>query len=276
MSPCGFFKTGDVFRRDKRGNYYCADRLKELIKYSAPAPSPPSPSFPDTSRTGLADRAAPAQRASRSPRQSSRASSSATSTYWTSASSASRTRSRPPRCPAPTWSCTAPSPGMRPRRARSSTGPLSRRPLTRSCAAACASSTRSPSRRAARYYGACCATGRDRTAGRPGPSCKAGSMCVRACARVCVCPFILPPIYSGQVGTKSSLQLMHVGTCAPSYRRGGWPCHAAVAILYKPDCYGRNIRLSYIHTSCLSMMRRYRVPCAVLTASRLPPAASRR
>jgi len=33
MSDCGFFKTGDVFRRDKHGNYYCVDRLKELIKY---------------------------------------------------------------------------------------------------------------------------------------------------------------------------------------------------------------------------------------------------
>ena len=30
----GWFKTGDVFRRDKWGNYYCVDRLKELIKYS--------------------------------------------------------------------------------------------------------------------------------------------------------------------------------------------------------------------------------------------------
>lgn len=34
FSPDGFFKTGDVFRRDKHGNYYCVDRLKELIKYS--------------------------------------------------------------------------------------------------------------------------------------------------------------------------------------------------------------------------------------------------
>ncbi|OIW35050.1 acetyl-CoA synthetase-like protein [Coniochaeta ligniaria NRRL 30616] len=30
----GWFRTGDVFRRDKWGNYYCVDRLKELIKYS--------------------------------------------------------------------------------------------------------------------------------------------------------------------------------------------------------------------------------------------------
>lgn len=30
----GWFKTGDVFRRDRWGNYYCVDRLKELIKYS--------------------------------------------------------------------------------------------------------------------------------------------------------------------------------------------------------------------------------------------------
>ena len=34
FSDDGFFKTGDVFRRDKEGNYYCVDRLKELIKYS--------------------------------------------------------------------------------------------------------------------------------------------------------------------------------------------------------------------------------------------------
>ncbi|OAA67279.1 phenylacetyl-ligase [Niveomyces insectorum RCEF 264] len=32
-SRCGFFKTGDIFVRDKHGNYYCVDRLKELIKY---------------------------------------------------------------------------------------------------------------------------------------------------------------------------------------------------------------------------------------------------
>lgn len=30
----GWFRTGDVFRRDKHGNYFCVDRLKELIKYS--------------------------------------------------------------------------------------------------------------------------------------------------------------------------------------------------------------------------------------------------
>ena len=34
FSPCGYFKTGDVFTRDKWGNYYCVDRVKELIKYS--------------------------------------------------------------------------------------------------------------------------------------------------------------------------------------------------------------------------------------------------
>jgi acyl-CoA synthetase (AMP-forming)/AMP-acid ligase II len=34
FSPCGCFKTGDIFTRDKYGNYYCVDRLKELIKYS--------------------------------------------------------------------------------------------------------------------------------------------------------------------------------------------------------------------------------------------------
>ena len=34
FSADGYFKTGDVFRRDQYGNYYCVDRLKELIKYS--------------------------------------------------------------------------------------------------------------------------------------------------------------------------------------------------------------------------------------------------
>lgn len=33
FSADGYFKTGDIFRRDKHGNYYCVDRLKELIKY---------------------------------------------------------------------------------------------------------------------------------------------------------------------------------------------------------------------------------------------------
>jgi 4-coumarate--CoA ligase len=33
FSACGYLKTGDVFRRDQYGNYYCEDRLKELIKY---------------------------------------------------------------------------------------------------------------------------------------------------------------------------------------------------------------------------------------------------
>ncbi|KAH6650797.1 hypothetical protein F5144DRAFT_638043 [Chaetomium tenue] len=41
FSPDGFFKTGDVFRRDKHGNYYCVDRLKELIKYNG-YPVPPA------------------------------------------------------------------------------------------------------------------------------------------------------------------------------------------------------------------------------------------
>ncbi|KAK3898951.1 hypothetical protein C8A05DRAFT_37450, partial [Staphylotrichum tortipilum] len=31
FSPDGYFKTGDVFRRDEHGNFYCVDRLKELI-----------------------------------------------------------------------------------------------------------------------------------------------------------------------------------------------------------------------------------------------------
>jgi 4-coumarate--CoA ligase len=34
MTEDGFFKTGDIFKRDQKGNYYCVDRLKELIKYS--------------------------------------------------------------------------------------------------------------------------------------------------------------------------------------------------------------------------------------------------
>lgn len=38
FSSCGYFKTGDIFSRDKWGNYYCVDRLKELIKYSTSTP----------------------------------------------------------------------------------------------------------------------------------------------------------------------------------------------------------------------------------------------
>ena len=38
FSADGYFKTGDVFRRDKYGNYFCVDRLKELIKYSTYSP----------------------------------------------------------------------------------------------------------------------------------------------------------------------------------------------------------------------------------------------
>ncbi|KAK4105847.1 acetyl-CoA synthetase-like protein [Parathielavia hyrcaniae] len=41
FSPDGYFKTGDVFRRDKRGNFYCVDRIKELIKYNG-YPVPPA------------------------------------------------------------------------------------------------------------------------------------------------------------------------------------------------------------------------------------------
>ncbi|KAK4147659.1 uncharacterized protein C8A04DRAFT_33811 [Dichotomopilus funicola] len=41
FSSDGFFKTGDVFRRDKHGNFYCVDRLKELIKYNG-YPVPPA------------------------------------------------------------------------------------------------------------------------------------------------------------------------------------------------------------------------------------------
>lgn len=31
----GWFKTGDVFYVDDKGNLYITDRIKELIKYSA-------------------------------------------------------------------------------------------------------------------------------------------------------------------------------------------------------------------------------------------------
>lgn len=34
FSSDGYFKTGDIFKVDKYGNYFCVDRLKELIKYS--------------------------------------------------------------------------------------------------------------------------------------------------------------------------------------------------------------------------------------------------
>lgn len=30
----GWFKTGDVFYVDDKGNFYITDRIKELIKYS--------------------------------------------------------------------------------------------------------------------------------------------------------------------------------------------------------------------------------------------------
>lgn len=40
----GWFKTGDVFYVDDKGNFYITDRIKELIKYSASSPS--SSSFP--------------------------------------------------------------------------------------------------------------------------------------------------------------------------------------------------------------------------------------
>lgn len=43
-----------MFRRDKHGNFYCVDRLKELIKYSKSGASPlPRPAPPLT--TGLLD-----------------------------------------------------------------------------------------------------------------------------------------------------------------------------------------------------------------------------
>lgn len=39
FSPDGWFKTGDIFKVDRHENYYCVDRLKELIKYSKAASS---------------------------------------------------------------------------------------------------------------------------------------------------------------------------------------------------------------------------------------------
>lgn len=33
FSADGWFKTGDVFKMDQHENYYCVDRVKELIKY---------------------------------------------------------------------------------------------------------------------------------------------------------------------------------------------------------------------------------------------------
>lgn len=33
----GWFKTGDVVKVDKKGNFYITDRIKELIKYSKEA-----------------------------------------------------------------------------------------------------------------------------------------------------------------------------------------------------------------------------------------------
>ncbi|KAK4182634.1 hypothetical protein QBC35DRAFT_444854 [Podospora australis] len=41
FSRDGYFMTGDVFRRDGHGNFYCVDRLKELIKYNG-YPVPPA------------------------------------------------------------------------------------------------------------------------------------------------------------------------------------------------------------------------------------------
>lgn len=33
ITPCGFFKTGDIGFEDQHGNMYITDRIKELIKY---------------------------------------------------------------------------------------------------------------------------------------------------------------------------------------------------------------------------------------------------
>ncbi|KAK1755307.1 hypothetical protein QBC47DRAFT_213853 [Echria macrotheca] len=41
FSADGYFKTGDICRRDAKGNYYVVDRLKELIKYKG-FPVPPA------------------------------------------------------------------------------------------------------------------------------------------------------------------------------------------------------------------------------------------
>jgi long-subunit acyl-CoA synthetase (AMP-forming) len=41
FSTDGWLRTGDVFKMDKYGNYYCVDRLKELIKYSKRIPLAP-------------------------------------------------------------------------------------------------------------------------------------------------------------------------------------------------------------------------------------------
>lgn len=35
----GWFKTGDVFKLDDKGNFYITDRIKELIKYSTSSPT---------------------------------------------------------------------------------------------------------------------------------------------------------------------------------------------------------------------------------------------
>ncbi|KAK4116440.1 acetyl-CoA synthetase-like protein [Canariomyces notabilis] len=56
FSPDGFFKTGDVFRRDQHGNYYCVDRLKELIKYSKSKRSHPLSFLGQISLTALSPR----------------------------------------------------------------------------------------------------------------------------------------------------------------------------------------------------------------------------
>ncbi|KAK3336227.1 hypothetical protein B0T19DRAFT_33157 [Cercophora scortea] len=65
FSSDGYFKTGDVLRRDKYGNYYCVDRVKELIKYNG-FPVPPAelegvllghPEVVDVCVIGVEDRA---------------------------------------------------------------------------------------------------------------------------------------------------------------------------------------------------------------------------
>lgn len=66
FSTDGWLKTGDVFQMDKYGNYYCVDRLKELIKYSERIALPLLSRVWQQRTTNTAFR----QRASRSPQPS--------------------------------------------------------------------------------------------------------------------------------------------------------------------------------------------------------------
>lgn len=92
----GYFKTGDIFRVDEVDNYYCTDRIKELIKYSTSSRVPFALSNQNTDPLH--------QRASKYPPPSSKPASSAARTSPTRASSASGTRSSTPKCPVRTFS----------------------------------------------------------------------------------------------------------------------------------------------------------------------------